>query len=167
MAMMFNVEVKGLDKVHSGSIDLAKAIPTVGLEVEKILAREVRKSAKLRVKRWSTTLAGSIDFDLVDGHYKVSSDSDYGAFQELGFRKHRLSAKTPTRSGFSFGEWMTDRNIIDPRTHKTPTGLWVGGSVSSYHRFMFPALYAVMGRADKIILREIVKEIKKSFRVVT
>lgn len=159
------VTVIGDQKVISGMMKYPAEVDTMGLNINKLCANETRKSAKLRVKRWSTELAESIKANPMKNKtdWEVIAESPYAAYQEGGFRPHWVHKSWSTKVGRTFEEWMLSKSIINPKTGMVPEWLKVGTGTKPYKPFMGPAASAVIQRMPQIITRELEKGVRKAF----
>ena len=160
---IITVKTKGINKVRRGIRRLRKESLTQIYGVTEKTAKFIQKSAKLRARRWTGTLAENIKVKKTKrGNWIIESTAPYSVFQEYGFRRHWVHIDMPTRSGFTIKDWLATKHPEVLRLGKK--FIKVGGLPSSFRPHLRPALEKGLERNERMLELAIRRAIYNAFR---
>lgn len=95
---MIQIQIQGLERVNRFIAELPKQTEKEIMKASEQFMRDTQKSAKLRAPRMTGELANSISFSKKGKNLILQVLSNYGIFQELGYKSHWVHAGLPTRN---------------------------------------------------------------------
>jgi len=168
MVVMFRIYGKGqFERVYRGVMRLPKESVAAAFEVSEKTAKWIRKSARIRVRKWQRTLAESIIVRKARRAWIVEARSRYALFQEVGFRRHPVHLSMPTFSGdTTIRDWLLSKypHVLFKKPGIEREFIYVGGLKTSYRPYIRPAIRKGLEKMRIDIEREIRNAIIRSFR---
>jgi len=157
------IKTKGLDRVRRGVRRLPKEALTAIYGVTEKTAKFIQKSAKLRTRRWTGTLASNIKVKKTKkGNWIIESGAPYATFQEYGFSRHWVHIDMPTRAGHTIKDWLAMKHPEVLESGKK--FIKVGGLSSSFRPHLRPALEKGLERNERMLDLSVRKAIHNAFR---
>lgn len=154
MVLQFQVQIKGIEKLNNFFIQFPKAQQEEIMKKADAFMSFVQKSAKLRAPKFTGALARSIRLKKPQkNQIKITVDSPYGIFQELGFRPHYVQLFRSTRAGGVVADWAAAKGI-----QPTKNSIFV----SKFTPFITPALEAGLNQLPNMLSEGTKKAIQKA-----
>ena len=160
---IITVKTRRINNVKRGIKRLPKDTLTAIYGVTEKTAKFIKKSAKLRARRWTGTLADNIEIKKTrKGNWIIESGAPYSTFQEYGFKRHWVHIDMPTRSGLTIKDWLATKHPEVLMMGKK--FIKVGGLSSSFRPHLKPALEKGLERNERMLELSVRKALYNAFR---
>ena len=154
MVLQFKIQVKGIKRTNKFFLQLPKAQQEEIMKKADQFMSFVQKSAKIRAPKFTGALARSIRLKKPKkNQIKITVDSPYGIFQELGFRPHYVQLFRSTRAGGIVADCAAAKGIQPTKNSIV---------VSKFTPFITPALEAGLNQLPNMLSEGTKKAIRKA-----
>jgi len=156
------IELKGIGKTSRNIEEIRRRmLPRITDRVTSRYSDMLVQNIKMRMQHnyFTGIMSETLRKTGSEGKYNIITEASYTMFQDIGFRPHFVSGKTPTGSGLKFQDWIRTK-YMSTHTGKEPKGLFVSKPMSNSH-FIVPAIIDTDKDFPRIAKNEIEQEITK------